>query len=298
LLAAKENTAEISMKNLNDAIAKVTMGPQKRSYVITEKDKKITAVHEAGHAIIGKSIKNGDQIHEVSIIPRGNAGGYTLSRPETDDRHVQKTKLLDMITMFLGGRTAEKLFLDDISTGASNDIERATNIARNMVTEWGMSDKLGLVHLGNSGDQVFIGRDYATRASYSEKEAALIDEEVKNIINSCAKEAERILSENKSKLETMVDILLEKETIYQDEVDLIMQGKTKNQILKAIDKKAQEEENLENPEQQTQHKLSVDELISRAEEAEKKQSKTQESTDTQEKPKRKYTKKTDKSNKE
>ena len=270
LLAAKENTSEITMKNLNDAIAKVTMGPQKRSYVITEKDKKITAVHEAGHAIIGRSVKNSDPIHEVSIIPRGNAGGYTLSRPETDDRHVQKNKLIDIITMMLGGRTAEKLFLDDISTGASNDIERATNIARSMVTEWGMSEKLGLVHLGDSGEQVFIGRDYATRASYSEKEAALIDEEIKNIINSCAKEAERILTENKKKLDTMVDILLEKETIYQDEVDLIMQGKSKKYILETIAKKS-DQENLEEIKKaaiKPEEKLSVDELIKRAEQAE------------------------------
>ena len=303
LLAAKENTTEITMKNLNDAIAKVTMGPQKRSYVITEKDKKITAVHEAGHAIIGKMVKNSDQIHEVSIIPRGNAGGYTLSRPETDDRHVQKSKLLDVITMLLGGRTAEKLFLEDISTGASNDIERATSIARSMVTQWGMSEKLGLVHLGDAGDQVFIGRDYATRTNYSEKEASIIDEEIKNIINACAQEAERILTENKKKLKTMVDILLEKETIYQDEVDMIMQGKTKKQILEAIAIKAEVNEENNNQviaeEPKKQEKLSVDELIKRAETAEQQQ--VNNTTDTpvvQEKPKRKYTKKSDKTNKE
>ena len=303
LLAAKQNANEITMQNLNDAIAKVTMGPQKRSYVITEKDKKITAVHESGHAVIGKCVENSDPIHEVSIIPRGNAGGYTLSRPETDDRHVQKKKLLDIITMMLGGRTAEKLFLDDISTGASNDIERATNIARNMVTQWGMSDKLGLVHLGDAGDQVFIGRDYATRANYSEKEAALIDEEVKNIINQCAKEAERILTENKKKLETMVDILLEKETIYQDEVDLIMQGKTKKYVLETIAKKADLSDNsseANSVEETKDTKISVDELIKRAEEQEKLQ-KTENKVDenlAETKPKRKYTKKIDKPDKE
>lgn len=296
LLAAKENSTSISMKNLNDAIAKVTMGPQKRSYVITEKDKNITAVHEAGHAIIGKCVKNSDPIHEVSIIPRGNAGGYTLSRPETDDRHIQKNKLLDVITMLLGGRTAEKLFLDDISTGASSDIERATSIARSMVTEWGMSDKLGLVHLAGGTDQVFIGRDYATRTSYSEKEAALIDEEIKNIINSCSKEAERILTENKQKLQTMVDILIEKETIYQDEVDMILQGKSKQEILEAIAQKAE-------PDQTTKEKaekINVEELIKRAEAQEQELNKKEETnnTDAQEKPKRKYTKKSDNTDKE
>lgn len=325
LLAAKESSNEITMKHLNDAIAKVTMGPQKRSCVITEKDKKITAVHESGHAIIGKSVTNSDPIHEVSIVPRGNAGGYTLSRPETDDRHVQKAKLLDVITMMLGGRMAEKLFLDDISTGASNDIERATNIARNMVTQWGMSDKLGLVCLGDNSDQIFIGRDYATRANYSEKEASIIDEEIKNIINSCAKEAQRILLENKEKLQTMVDLLLEKETIYQDEVDMIMQGKTKDEILQEIANKLTE--NHREEESNAVEKLTVDELIARAEKAQSETmtetnniepntaiesvavveenqetvahtEETSEEPKKEEKPKRKYTKKSDKIDKE
>lgn len=263
LLAAKNNQKEINMQNINDAITKVTMGPQKRSSVITQKDKRITAVHESGHAIIGKCVKNSDPIHEVSIVPRGGAGGYTLSRPETDDRHVQKSKLLDIITMMLGGRMAEKLFLDDISTGASNDIERATNIARSMVTQWGMSDKLGLVSFESDNDQVFIGRDYATRTNYSEKEAAIIDEEIKNIINSCAQEAQRILNENKEKLHTMVEILLEKETIYQDEVDMIMQGKSKDEIMQEISQKVASSEVL------NEKKLDVDELIKRAEAKEK-----------------------------
>ncbi len=237
LLAAKSKSSTITMEDLSNAIAKVTMGPQKRSYVRTEKDIKITAVHESGHAVIAKVVKNGDTVHEVSVVPRGNAGGYTLSRPETDDKYVQKQKLLDMITMLLGGRTAEKLFLDDISTGASNDIERATSLARSMVTEWGMSDAVGLMTLGSENDQVFLGRDYATRANYSEQAAALIDKEVHKIIEGCAKHAEQILSENKKKVNTMVDILLEKETIYQDEIDLIMQGKSKKEILETIKQK-------------------------------------------------------------
>lgn len=331
LLAAKENTSTITMKHLNDAIAKVTMGPQKRSSVITEKDKKITAVHESGHAIIGKCVTNSDPIHEVSIVPRGNAGGYTLSRPDSDDRHVQKNKLLDIITMMLGGRMAEQLFLDDISTGASNDIERATNIARNMVTQWGMSDKLGLVCLGDNSDQVFIGRDYATKVNYSEKEASVIDEEIKAIINRCAKEAQRILLENKDKLQTMVALLLEKETIYQDEVDMIMQGKTKEEILQEIANKLTEKQSKSDSD--VDKKLTVDELIARAEKLQEenkkietvvdsnaKEDKDLQDSDTKptegkespivikknsdetiiekEKPKRKYTKRTDKQDKE
>lgn len=259
LFAAKQKQKEIKMEDINNAIAKVTMGPQKRSYVMSEEDKRITAVHESGHAIIGKCIKNNDTIHEVSIVPRGGAGGYTLSRPEKDEKHMMKNKLLATITMMLGGRTAEKLFLYDISTGASNDIERATSIARSMVTEWGMSEKLGLVHFGSDGNEVFIGRDYAKRNEYSETTAAAIDEEVKKILDECSKQAEKILSDNRAKLETMVELLLEKETIYQDEVDMIMQGKTKEEILTEIEKK-------ENAEQKKT--IDVDELIKKAEQKE------------------------------
>lgn len=282
LLAAKNKQTTINMENLNDAISKVTMGSQKRSYVITEKDKKITAVHESGHAIVGKCVKNSDPIHEVSIVPRGNAGGYTLSRPETDDRHVLKSKLEDLITMMLAGRTAEKLFLDDISTGASNDIERATSLARSMVTQWGMSEKVGLVHLGAESGEIFIGRDYATRPNYSEREAAIIDEEVKAIIEACAKKANDILTQNKSKLLTMVDVLLEKETIYQDEVEMIMSGKSAKEIIETIkeknlkaeqDKKIKQEKEQEAA-QKAQDSLrtlsedvavNIDELIKKAE---------------------------------
>lgn len=276
LLAAKEKSTTISMKNMNDALVKVSIGPQKRSHIQTELDKKITAVHESGHAIIGRSVKNGDPVHEVSIIPRGMAGGYTLSRPDSDDRHLLKGKLLDQITMLLGGRTAERLFLDDISTGASNDIMRATEIARSMVTEWGMSDRIGLVSYGETGE-VFIGRDYASKNAYSENEASIIDEEIKKIIDACSKNAEKILTENKAKLNTMVDLLLEKETIYQDEVDMIMSGKSKKQILEVINKKLEEQKSKENANStnteevkaEENKKVDIDNLIKIAEEREK-----------------------------
>ena len=264
LLAAKQKQNTIVMEDINNAIAKVTMGPQKRSYVLSDEDKRITAVHESGHAIIGKCIVTNDTIHEVSIVPRGGAGGYTMSRPEKDEKHVMKNKLLANITMMLGGRTAEKLFLYDISTGASNDIERATSIARAMVTEWGMSEKLGLIHLGSESTEVFIGRDYAKRNEYSEATASQIDDEVKKILDECSKKAEEILTQNRAKLETMVAMLLEKETIYQDEVDLIMQGKTKEQILAEI---ANKEEVVQ--EQPKAEKIDVDELLKEAEQKEK-----------------------------
>ena len=303
LLAAKAKASSITMENINDAIAKVTMGPQKRSYVITEKDKKITAVHEAGHAIIGKCVNNNDTIHEVSIVPRGNAGGYTMSRPETDDKHVQKQNLLDNITMLLGGRTAEKLFLNDISTGASNDIERATSIAKSMVTEWGMSDAIGLVSLG-SDDEVFLGRDYAAKASYSEHAAMVIDQEIKKIIDECAKRAEKLLKDYKAKLNTMVDVLIEKETIYQEEIDLIMQGKTKKQVLEVMQKHIDEDKAKQQATQasentnsqanapasaasaeagngaaqtQPEHKMSIDELIELAEKRQQQNEKAEKS---------------------
>jgi len=263
LLAAKQKQNTIVMEDINNAIAKVTMGPQKRSYVLSDEDKRITAVHESGHAVIGKCIVTNDTIHEVSIVPRGGAGGYTMSRPEKDEKHVMKNKLLANITMMLGGRTAEKLFLYDVSTGASNDIERATSIARAMVTEWGMSE-LGLIHLGSESTEVFIGRDYAKRNEYSEATASQIDAEIKKILDDCAKKAEEILTQNRSKLETMVEMLLEKETIYQDEVDLIMQGKTKEQVLQEIASKDEPQEDKTQSE-----KIDVDELLKNAEQKEK-----------------------------
>ena len=265
LLAAKNKKTKISMEDINNSVAKVTMGPQKKSYVLSEEDKRITAIHESGHAIIGKCVKNSDSIHEVSIVPRGGAGGYTLSRPDKDEIYVMKGKILDTITGLLGGRTAEKLFLYDVSTGASNDIERATAIARSMVTEWGMSDKLGLVHLGSEGSEVFIGRDYSQRNAYSEKIAAEIDEEVKNIIDKCEKAAEEILSKNKEKLQTMVELLLEKETIYQDEVDMIMQGKNKEEIYAVIEEKTKVKKE-EKPVAEDNEHIDVDALIKKAEE--------------------------------
>ena len=239
ILATRENKTEIGMTDITESIDKVTMGPQKKSRIVTERDKKITAFHESGHAIVGKLVKNNEPIHEVSIIPRGGAAGYTVSRPDTDDNHVTKGKLYDTITMLLAGRMAEKLFLDDISTGASNDIMRATQIAKKMVVEFGMSDKLGLMHLG-SENSYFFGKDYVERTTYSETSASLIDKEIKSILDECMKNAEKILTANKKKLNTMVDILLQYETIYSDEVDMIIAGKSKKTISEYIDKKRDE----------------------------------------------------------
>ncbi len=243
ILAARDNKKCIDMRDISEGIDKVTMGPQKKSRVITDKDKRITAFHESGHAVVGRLVKNSDPIHEVSIVPRGSAAGYTVSRPDTDDTHISRTKLLDTITMMLSGRKAEEIFIGDYTTGASNDIERANGIARKMVTEWGMGNKTGLMHLG-SENSYFLGKDYMERATYSEHYASLIDEEIKSILNQCEAESERIITENKSKLETMANVLLQKETIYSNEVDMIMNGATSEEVIKHIDESlAKTEEN-------------------------------------------------------
>ena len=251
IFAARKNQNEISMQDLNDAIVKVSMGPQKRSRIVTDNDRKITAFHEAGHTIVEKCVKNSNPVHEVSIIQRGGAAGYTISRPATDETHMTKQKLLDTICVYLGGRASEETFLDDITTGASSDLSRATDLARKMVTEWGMSNEVGLMTLSGEGE-VFLGRDYQNRATYSDKEASIIDQEVKKIIDSCYEEAKKILEKHKKHIKTMVDVLLEKETIYAEEVDLIMQGKSAKSVFEFMDEKLKEKEDKQKQEAQKQ----------------------------------------------
>ena len=230
ILAARANRRAITNVDLYEAINKVIIGPQKKSRVVTESDKRITAYHEAGHAILARLLPNCDPVQEVSIIPRGMAAGYTMTRPDSDNNHIEKSKLLDDIAMTLGGRVAEELVVKDISAGASNDISVVTDRARKMVTEWGMSDVIGPVNYGGS-DQVFIGRDMQTRATYSEELAKTIDLEIESIIKNAHKRATKLLSENKSKLDNMARLLFERETIYQDEVDMIMEGKDALEII-------------------------------------------------------------------
>ena len=235
ILAARENRKKITMTDISESINKVIMGPQKRSRVVSNNDKRITACHESGHAIVGKVLPHCDVVQEVSIIARGMAAGYTISRPDNDEAHMSYNKLIDNITMMLGGRVAEEILIKDISTGASNDIERATKIARKMVTEWGMSTKLGAINYGST-NEVFLGRDYQSQVNYSEKTASEIDEEVRKIVDSCYKKAHQIIESHLKEMNTMIEILLEKETIYFNEVDLIMKGKTVKQILNIMEK--------------------------------------------------------------
>ncbi len=240
ILAARKNRSVILMVDILEGINKVIAGPQKKSRIITESDKRITAYHEAGHAIVGRLMKHCDAVQEVSIIPRGMAAGYTLSRPKNDNSHVTKNKLNDEITMMLGGRASEEIVIQDISTGASNDIKRATEIARKMVCEWGMSDKLPNVFYG--GDQeVFIGRDYQTQTTYSDDVAAVIDEEIKKLIDVNYARAIECLKANRTVLDNMVKLLFERETIYGDEVDMLMEGKPLDEINAYIDEKLEKQ---------------------------------------------------------
>jgi len=260
ILAARANRRVIIMEDILEGINKVIAGPQKKSRTITETDKRITAYHEAGHAIIARVLPGCDEVQEVSIVPRGMAAGYTLTRPVNDDSHVTKNKLNDMISMMLGGRAAEQIVIHDISTGASNDIERASGIARKMVTEWGMSDRLGNMFLGGSGE-VFLGRDYSQHTAYSENIAGQIDEEVKFIIDDNYQRALQILKDNRNILDNMVKVLYEKNTIYTEEVDMLFDNKSAEEIIKAIDEKIAKREEYKKLENQQDNQNNKSEVI-------------------------------------
>ena len=223
LLAARRNLNQITMAEVEDAMVKVTMGPEKRTRVRSDKEQKLVAYHEAGHAVVSRFLATQDPVHEISIIQRGMAGGYTMYRPTEDKNFMSRTEMLETIISLLGGRASEQLILDDISTGASNDIERATKIAKDMVTKYGMSARIGTITLGGNQEEVFLGRDIAHAKEYSEETAAVIDEEIKNIIDACYKKATELLSANEDKLHKVAGVLLEKEKIAGDEFDAIFQ---------------------------------------------------------------------------
>ena len=223
LLAARRNYKEIGMKEIEDAMVKVTMGPEKKTRVRSEKENRLVAYHEAGHAVVSRYLETQDPVHHISIVPRGMAGGYTMYRPTEDKSFMSKTEMEENIVSLLGGRVAEALILNDISTGASNDIERASQIARNMVTKYGMSDRVGAIMFGGGQGEVFLGRDFAQTKDYSEETAGIIDEEVKKIIDRAYNRAKDILSEHSDKLHTVAGILLEKEKIEGEEFDKIFQ---------------------------------------------------------------------------
>ena len=217
LLAARRNKQEINMQDVEDAMIKVTMGPEKRSRVRSEKENKLVAFHEAGHAVVSHYLPTQDTIHQISIVPRGMAGGYTMYRPDEDKNFMSKIEMEESIVGLLGGRVAESLVLDDISTGASNDIERASKIARDMVTKYGMSDTLGTITFGSGQEEVFLGRDWTQTRNYSEETSAKIDEEVKRIIDNGYNRAKEILTKHSDKLHTVANLLLEKEKVDGEE---------------------------------------------------------------------------------
>ena len=259
ILAARANRPKITMTDITEGINKVTMGPQKKSRLVTDRDRKITAYHESGHAILGKKLKYSDDIQEVSIIPRGMAGGYTMHRPDNDDSFRSYNQLMDEIAVCMGGRIAEELIFKDITTGASSDIAQASKIARKMIHNWGMSKNLGFLSL-DSSEQVFIGRDYQTKNDFSEKLASEADDEVKAILDYNYKRAKKLLQENEDLLREMATLLLDKETINKEEVDLLVAGQSAIEVAKFMDEKRakqQEKEEKEKQERQAREKLTL-----------------------------------------
>ncbi|MBQ7095179.1 MAG: ATP-dependent zinc metalloprotease FtsH [Clostridia bacterium] len=225
LLAARRNKAEIGQSEIEESIMKVVAGPEKKSRKVVEKERRLTAFHEAGHAVVARFLETADPVHEISIVPRGRAGGYTLHLPQEDLSYATKNVMFEEIVSLLGGRVSEKLYLDDISTGASNDIQRASGIAREMVTKYGMSDKIGPILYGSESNEVFLGRDFATQRDYSEHVAAMIDEEIKAIIDSAYAKAEEILKEHEAEVRATAEALLEKDRLSGEEFAALFEPK-------------------------------------------------------------------------
>lgn len=237
LLAARKNKKAITKDELEEASIKVVAGPEKKSKVITEDEKKLTAYHEGGHALCTYYSKSQDKVHQVSIIPRGQAGGFTMSLPVKDKSYVSKNEMYENIVVLLGGRVAEKLILDDISTGASNDLERATSTARNMVTCYGFSDNLGPVVYGQGDHEVFLGRDYTNTPSYSDNVAAEIDNEIRTLIESAFTDAEKILNEHMDKLHVVAKYLMKYEKVDGATFEKLMNGElTESEFMGEPDK--------------------------------------------------------------
>jgi cell division protease FtsH len=237
ILGARDSRTQIIMTDILEGINKVVLGPQKKSRLVTEMDKRVTAYHEAGHAIVAKALPGCPPVQEVSIIPRGQAAGYTLMRPDDDDNSYTYNKLTANIAMTMGGRAAEEIVIGDISAGASGDIKQITAIARKMVTEWGMSTEIGPVFFGGGGE-VFLGRDYASHSGTSEAIQSKIDSEMRKIIDAGHETALRVLNEKRSVMDNMARVLIERETIYTEEVDMLMAGKDWSEVVAYIDNKS------------------------------------------------------------
>ena len=222
LMAARKNKNKIDMPEMEEAAERVIMGPERRSRVISDKEKRLTPYHEGGHTLVGMLLDNTDPVHKVTIIPRGRAGGYTLSLPKEDRYYATRSEMLDELKVLLGGRVAEALVLKEISSGASNDLQRATSLARQMICEYGMSPELGPMTFGHRQDQVFLGRDIGRDKDYSEEVAAKIDKEIRKFIDEAYQKTESLLNENMDKLHLIADALIERETLEGEEIDQLM----------------------------------------------------------------------------
>lgn len=261
LLAARRKLKAITMKEIEEATMKVVVGTEKKSHKISEKDKKITAYHEAGHAVTSFYLEHEDPVTHISIVPRGMAGGFTMYQPEHDEMHLMKSKMLDDIVGLLGGRVAEKIIFNDISTGASNDIERASEQARKMVTRYGMSEKLGPIAFGQNNDEVFLGKDYNHMRNYSEAVASQIDDEVEKIILNAYKQTEDILTEHIDKLHAVALELVKREKLTGDEFKRIMNGEELEPLFADEDKDEAKPETETNSDAKTESDAKSDEAV-------------------------------------
>ena len=261
LLAARRKLKAITMKEIEEATMKVVVGTEKKSHKISERDKKITAYHEAGHAVTSFYLEHEDPVTHISIVPRGMAGGFTMYQPEHDEMHLMKSKMLDDIVGLLGGRVAEKIIFNDISTGASNDIERASEQARKMVTRYGMSEKLGPIAFGQNNDEVFLGKDYNHMRNYSEAVASQIDEEVEKIILNAYKQTEDILTEHIDKLHAVALELVKREKLTGDEFKRIMNGEELEPLFADEDKDEAKPEAETNSDAKPESEVKSDEAV-------------------------------------
>ena len=261
LLAARRKLKAITMKEIEEATMKVVVGTEKKSHKISEKDKKITAYHEAGHAVTSFYLEHEDPVTHISIVPRGMAGGFTMYQPEHDEMHLMKSKMLDDIVGLLGGRVAEKIIFNDISTGASNDIERASEQARKMVTRYGMSEKLGPIAFGQNNDEVFLGKDYNHMRNYSEAVASQIDDEVEKIILNAYKQTEDILTEHIDKLHAVALELVKREKLTGDEFKRIMNGEELEPLFADEDKDEAKPETETNSDAKPESEAKSDEAV-------------------------------------
>lgn len=245
LLAARKNRKAITEEDIEEATIKVIAGPEKKSHVVTERDRKITSFHEAGHAVAAYFLETQEKVQQVTVIQRGMAAGLTITRPETDDRHVTRTYMKESIVMLLGGRVAEEIALDDISTGASNDIERATKTARNMIMKYGFSNKIGPVVYGSDSDEVFLGRDYGHTQTLSDKVASEIDDEVKRLIDEAHEQCKKILTDHRDKLDLVAKYLIHFEKIDSELFEKLMNGEvTDEDVEKKIAEELKKKENI------------------------------------------------------